>query len=82
MTEQCEAFELKVDTREPGSSLGTGGMSTKADLEGFHHGFMDGSGFACCRCWLLQYHFCCLLLVPVPVLVNDRFALGILKDLV
>ena len=24
-----EAFELKVDTREPGSSLGTGGMSTK-----------------------------------------------------
>eukprot|EP00913_Durusdinium_trenchii_P017997 g16913.t1 len=24
-----EAFELQVDTREPGSSLGTGGMSTK-----------------------------------------------------
>ena len=27
---QVEAFELDVDTREPGSSLGTGGMATKA----------------------------------------------------
>ena len=26
----AEAFEIEVDTREPGSSLGTGGMSTKA----------------------------------------------------
>ena len=41
-----EAFELKVDTREPGSSLGTGGMSTKIAAARTAHcaGVLAGSG--------------------------------------
>eukprot|EP00438_Fugacium_kawagutii_P002971 Skav230919 [mRNA] locus=scaffold2578:85725:86003:- [translate_table: standard] len=48
-----EAFELKVDTREPGSSLGTGGMSTKIAAARTAH----CAGAPRVRCWWALWWF-------------------------